>query len=117
MSIITDVQHWRPYLQQAEFHILTNHKSLCQMNEQRLHINWQHKVFTKLPGLQYKVIYNKGSENRAADALSQRSHDTAELHVMSVLVPQWLQSIRQSYSTDPATQEVITKLSVSHFAG
>jgi hypothetical protein len=90
MAILIAIQYWRPYLQQVEFHILTNHKSLSQLNEQRLHTNWQHKVFTKLLGLQYKVIYKKGAENRVADALSCRAHETPELCLLSTRVPQWV---------------------------
>jgi hypothetical protein len=93
MTILTAVQHWSPYLQQAEFHILTGHKSLSQLNEQRLHTNWQHKVFSKLLGLQYKVIYKKGVENRVADALSRRAHDASELCLISTPVPQWMQYV------------------------
>jgi hypothetical protein len=40
MAIIIAVQQWRPYLQQGEFIIHTDHKSLSQLNEQRLHIVW-----------------------------------------------------------------------------
>jgi hypothetical protein len=71
MAILVGVQHWRPYMQQGEFHILTDHKSLSLLNEQRLNTAWQHKVFTKLLGLQYKIIYKKGADNQAADALSR----------------------------------------------
>jgi hypothetical protein len=59
MAILVAVQHWRAYLQQGEFHIYTDHKSMSQLNEQRLHTVWQHKVFTKLLGLQYKIVYKK----------------------------------------------------------
>jgi hypothetical protein len=37
MTILVAVQHWRSYLQHSEFHIYTDHKSLSQLNEQRLH--------------------------------------------------------------------------------
>jgi hypothetical protein len=60
MAILLAVQHWKAYLQQAKFFIHTDHKSLAQLNEQRLHNPWQHKVFTKLLGLQYKIVYKKG---------------------------------------------------------
>lgn len=63
MALIVAVQHWRAYLQHAEFIIVTDHKSLSQLNEQHLHTPWQHKVFTKLLGLQYKIHYRSGSEN------------------------------------------------------
>lgn len=62
LAVILAVQQWRYYLQHTEFIILTDHKSLTQLNEQRLHTPWQHKVFTKLLGLQYKILYRPGSE-------------------------------------------------------
>jgi hypothetical protein len=37
MAILLAVQHWRAYLQQAEFLIHTDHKSSTKLNEQRLH--------------------------------------------------------------------------------
>jgi hypothetical protein len=37
MAILLVVQQWRSYLQQGEFLIYTDHKSLSQLNEQRLH--------------------------------------------------------------------------------
>ena len=51
MAILLAVQTWRPYLQFQEFTILTDHKSLTQLGDQRLHTDWQHKVFSKLLGL------------------------------------------------------------------
>lgn len=56
LAIILAVQQWRPYLQHSEFIIYTDQKSLSQLTEQRLHTHWQQKVFTKLLGLQYKVV-------------------------------------------------------------
>jgi hypothetical protein len=55
LVVILAVRQWRYYLQHTEFVILTDHKSLTQLNEQRLHTPWQHKVFTKLLVLQYKI--------------------------------------------------------------
>lgn len=72
MAILIAVEHWRPYLQHGEFSIFIDQISLIHLNEQRLNTAWQQKVFTKLLGLQYKIIYKKGRENRAADALSRR---------------------------------------------
>jgi hypothetical protein len=57
-----------------EFHIVTDHKSLVQLTEQRLHTTWQLKVLTRLIGLQYKIVYRKGADNGAADALSLMLH-------------------------------------------
>jgi hypothetical protein len=41
MAILLAVARWRVYLQLAEFFIYTNHQSLAQLNEQRLHTLWQ----------------------------------------------------------------------------
>jgi hypothetical protein len=73
---------------------------------------WQHKVFTKLLGLQYKIIYRKGSENRAVDALSWRVQLPAELLVLSTPVPQWLLSVQSSYDQDMVVKEIIIKLTI-----
>jgi hypothetical protein len=60
MAILLAVQHWRSYLQHGEFCIYTDHKSMSQLNEHRLHTPWEQKVFAKLLGLQYTIIYKKG---------------------------------------------------------
>ena len=70
LAILMPVEQWHRYLQLAEFQILTDHKSLVQLEEQRLHTPWQQKVFTRLLGLQYRIVYRKGADNGAADALS-----------------------------------------------
>jgi hypothetical protein len=71
LAILMALDQWRSYLQHAEFRILTYQKSLVQLSEQRLHTPWQQKVFTKLIGLQYQIVYRKGVDNCAADALSR----------------------------------------------
>ena len=63
LSILMVVEQWRHYLLQGEFFIHTDHRNLVHLNEQRLHTAWQQKVFSKLLGLQYKILYKKGSEN------------------------------------------------------
>lgn len=47
----------------AEFVVHTDHRSLVHLNEQRLHTPWQQKVFTKLLGLCYRVVYRLGVDN------------------------------------------------------
>jgi hypothetical protein len=72
MAVILAVTKWKPYLQHMEFTIATYHKSLIHLGEQKLHEGMQQKAFVKLPGLQYKLLYKKGLENKAADALSRQ---------------------------------------------
>ena len=98
-------------MQCGEFTIYTDQKSLVHLNEQRLHTPWQQKVFTKLLGLQYKIIYKQGPENRVADALSRRS-STDQVLALSTSTPLWLEAVVSAYASDPQAQELITKLSL-----
>jgi len=79
------------------------------LEEQRLHAPWQQKVFTQLLGLQYRIVYKKGVDNGAADALSRVP--VAQCAAMSVCQPAWLLEVLQSYDSDPVTQELLAKLS------
>lgn len=112
MAILVAVDHWRSYLQLGEFLIFTDQKSLTHLNDQRLNTTWQQKVFTKLLGLQYWIVYKPGADNRVADALSRRSHSSKELMAISAAVPSWLQDIAASYVNDSKAQDLIIKLSV-----
>lgn len=82
------MDHWRSYLQFGEFIIRTDQRSLIHLGDQRLATPWQQKALTKLLGLQYKLVYRKGVENRAADALSRcDSPEILQLSALSVCVP------------------------------
>jgi hypothetical protein len=63
LAIILAVTQWRQYLLHAEFLIFIDHRSLSHLTEQKLHTPWQQRVFSKLLGLQYRVVYKKGIEN------------------------------------------------------
>ncbi|CAN6322178.1 unnamed protein product [Urochloa humidicola] len=112
LAIIMAVQQWRYYLQHAEFLIYTDQRSLVQLNEQRLHTHWQQKVFTKLLGLQYRIIYKQGVENRVADALSRKSAHHLQCNAISSCVPQWIRLVLDGYQQDEASLEFISKLTI-----
>jgi hypothetical protein len=112
LAIILAVQQWRPYLQTSEFTIFTDQKSLTQLTEQRLHTHWQQKVFAKLMGLQYKIIYKQGIENRVADALSRKSSHAMECAALSVVSPSWIQEVVSGYDKDAHALYLVTKLSI-----
>lgn len=97
LTIILAVQQWRSYLQHGEFLIFTDQKSLTQLSEQRIHTHWQQKVFTKLLGLNYKVIYKKGTENRVVDALSRKFEHLSTCAAISVVTPKWISQVLDSY--------------------
>lgn len=110
------VEQWRHYLLHGEFVIFTDQKSLIHLNEQRLNTPWQQKVFTKLLGMQYKIVYKQGSENRVADALSRRAHTEASCLALSACSPQWCQAIIDGYLLDKETKQLLAKLVVDSSA-
>jgi transposase InsO family protein len=113
MAILAAVDHWRSYLQLGEFVIRTDQRSLVHLEEQRLTTVWQHKAFTKLMGLQYRICYKRGEENRAADALSRRVHpDDATVLAISECRPAWLEDILTGYANDPQAQRLLAELAV-----
>jgi hypothetical protein len=112
LALIMAVERWRPYLQRQEFIIRTDHKSLSYLCEQSLHSDTQRKAMTRLMGLQFKVVYRKGKENLAVDALSRVNH-LFVLQAVSEAQPMWLQEVYNSYTTDPKAQELLTQLAVT----
>lgn len=71
LAILVAVDQWRSYLQHGEFVIFSDHRRLMHLNDQRLHTPWQLKMYTKLAGLHYRVVYKASAANQAADALSR----------------------------------------------
>lgn len=122
LAILLAVDHWRSYLQFGEFIIHTDQRSLIHLGDQRLATPWQQKALTKLLGLQYKLVYRKGVENRAADALSRcDSPEILQLSALSVCVPSWLDEVRDSYASHPHTSSLLSQVllqpeSAPHFS-
>jgi hypothetical protein len=112
IAILIAVQQWRQYLQHGEFLIYTHQRSLCQLNEQRFHTPWQQKVFAKLLGLQYRIIYKQGSDNRVADALSRKSSHLSQRAALSAVTPKWVEEVISRYDLDAAAQAIIAQLSI-----
>jgi hypothetical protein len=86
LAILVAVEQWWHYLQCGEFLIIIDQKSLIHLNEPHLHTPWQQKVFTKLLGLNYKIVYRQGVHNRVADALSRKS-STKQVLAISTCIP------------------------------
>jgi len=112
LALIMAVEKWRPYLQRQEFIIQTDHKSLSYLSEQNLQSDLQRKAMTRLMGLQFRVVYKKGKENVAADALSRVGHLMA-IQAVSEVKPLWLQEVLNSYVTDATAQDLLARLAIS----
>ena len=112
LAIIMADYHWRAYLQQAEFVIHTDQRSLIHLEEQRISTPWQQKVMMKLLGLRYRIIYKRGEDNSAADALSRCPLPAqGELAAMSVSLPLWLEEVQHGYETDTMAKKLLSQLS------
>jgi hypothetical protein len=117
LAILFVVDHWRPYLQHGEFLIKTDQQSLTHLDDQRVSTPWQQKALTKLMGLQFRILYKKGVENRVANALSRRSDfgqdDSAmQLNVVfaSSAVRTWLLEVTEGYKDDVLAQKILSAL-------
>jgi len=66
-----------------------------------------------LLGLQYKIIYKQGVENRAADALSRKPAHSSSCAALSVCSPLWLDEVAASYEGDSHAQSIIARLVVN----
>jgi hypothetical protein len=71
----------------------------------------QRKAMTRLMGMQFKIIYKKGKDNIAVDALSRAGHLLA-LQAVSLVQPRWLQEVVNSYVTDARAQELFSQLAI-----
>lgn len=117
LAIMLAVEHWRPYLQHAEFCIRTDHRSLSFLSDQRLSTPWQQKAVTKLLGLCYRIVYKKGTENGTADALSHVSDSSlVTLSALSVCIPEWMQEIIDGYQLVPDACSNVQALCINNAA-
>jgi transposase InsO family protein len=87
---------------------------LIHLEEQRISTPWQQKVMMKLLGLRYRIVYKKGQDNRAADALSRCPQPaTGELAAVSACLPTWLEEVWLGYHADPLAQKLLVQLAAA----
>lgn len=73
----------------------------------------QHKWLVKLMGFDFHIGYKKGVENQVADALSRRAEMcslTPTWAATTLLVPQWLKTIREEVSSNPKLQVALKQI-------
>lgn len=110
LAILEAIKKWKTYLQGHHFIIKTDHQSLRYLLEQRVHLLLQQKWLIKLLGLNYEITYKKGTENKAADALSRINEENYQLNQISLVTPCWQQEVIHSYDEDEGVQEKIRQL-------
>jgi hypothetical protein len=76
--------------------------------DRKINTVMQHHGLNKLLGLDYTIVYKKGSDNKVVDALSRREEPInslcsmqAPLLAISAIIPQWVQNVSSSYKDDP----------------
>lgn len=112
------IDQWRSYLQPAEFIIKMDQKFLIHLDDQRVMRPWQQKALTKLLGLNYKILYKKGTENRVADALSRIQHNPpVQVSALSLAQPTWLTEIQSTYLQDEISTKLLSELSLTSHVG
>jgi len=92
------------------FHIYTNLKSLKSLLAQTIQTLEQQKWAFKLQGFQFDIFYKPGPSNLVADALSRKFSDTsASLLAVTSTVPAIIQYLRDYYSANKTSQELVAK--------
>lgn len=71
LAIIHALQKWRVNLLGSEFYVYTDHKTLENFNKQKDLSHRQARWMEFLSQYDCKIIYVKGEDNTAADALSR----------------------------------------------
>jgi hypothetical protein len=97
LALLMAVEKWRQYILHKEFLIKTDHQSLTYLGEQHLHSDMQKKAMARLMNLKFKIVYNKGKDNVAVDALSQVGHVMA-IQGVSEIQPLWILEVLNSYN-------------------
>lgn len=114
LALLTAVTKWRHYVIGGIFVIKTDQISLNHLLEQMINTAMQHNRLSKLLGLDYRVEYKKGIENKVVDVLSRREEqdiiEFTDLTAFSELVPSWVQDIQDIYLGDTWIEGLKKKL-------
>jgi hypothetical protein len=115
LSLVTAIQHWRPYLLGNTFTVRTDHQALKFLLEQKIGTPSQQRWLSKLIGYDFVIEYKSGSTNYVADALSRLPDHTGHpeevsLSFISFPTPGWISDLKSSYSTDSETASILHSL-------
>ena len=113
LALVYAVEKWRPYLMSSPFLVKTDHYSLKYLVDQKISTPLQAKLLPKLLGLDYTIVYKKGKDNTAADALSRVASAHLLALTLSTLDTELLAKIKDSWTQDQQLQQIIADLTAS----
>ena len=76
LAIIEGIRSYHIYLADREFKIITDHKALKYVMNQKKTTSRLARWATEIQGYKFEVIHRPGKNNVVADALSRRSYDS-----------------------------------------
>uniref|UniRef100_A0A8R7R865 Integrase catalytic domain-containing protein n=1 Tax=Triticum urartu TaxID=4572 RepID=A0A8R7R865_TRIUA len=109
LAILAALKKWRHYFLGNDLIIKTDHQSLQFMTDQKVNTSIQHKLMLKLLEFTFTLQYKKGKENIVADALSRK----ISLMAISLVTPQWIVAVEDSYANDSTCKALLEKLLLS----
>ncbi|GKA83145.1 putative mitochondrial protein [Tanacetum coccineum] len=118
VAVVAALEKWKGYLLHRHFKIKTDHFSLKYLLNQKLTTPFQLKWLPKLLGYDYEIVFKKGVDNAAADALS-RVNQGAELlqTVVSSVSSDVMNQIKVSWQNDDTMQQLIKSLKDNSYKG
>lgn len=90
MAIVFAILRWKHYLMGNRFLVKTDQSSLKFIHGQREVGAEYQKWLLKIMAFDFVIVYNPGSSNKVADALSRRSHELAECTIYSSTSIDWV---------------------------
>ncbi|KAL4302318.1 hypothetical protein GQ457_10G018500 [Hibiscus cannabinus] len=103
-AIMQAVDKWRQYLVGRKFNIITDQRSLRELNQQTIQTPEQQRWLSKLVGYDFDIKYRPGKHNTVADALSHEME--ANLMALSRPVLGIIEAIRAATKTDVEIQQL-----------
>lgn len=109
LVVLFAVEKWWHYLLGQHFTILTDHKTLKHLLDQRITTSTQHLWLSKLLGYNYSVEYRPGHLNTFADTLSCQA-ELCPIQAFSSPIFDCLPQIDRACASDPEFQAIISAL-------
>ncbi|KAL4379068.1 hypothetical protein GQ457_02G036740 [Hibiscus cannabinus] len=111
LAVLMAVKKWLPYLIGCHFKIKTDHQSLRFLAENQAITPAQQKWVAKMMGLDYEVVYKKGTHNVVADTLSRKPADASCLEMrVSSISNDTLIRVANSWRQDDKLRKIIKEI-------